>query len=162
MNSFFRWKEVPSPDVFLSTNVRVWLVDASALTFFFVCPLGARFLVKALLWHLSPFLCFWVPSVAAEDKEYANLNSRSFEDELREILELSTLLVWYRWLAAILFAAFWLIIASCIWSAEACSSCSGTCRRRNYLGGQQAFGRASSSVEPRCRSRNSLGQCCRV
>ena len=84
--------------------------------------------------------------LTAEDQVYSNLNSRSCEDELREILELSKVLAWYWWLAAILFAALWLIIASCNWRAVACPSCSGACQRRIQLGGQQVLERASSRV----------------
>ena len=52
--------------------------------------------------------------LTADDQGYLNLNCRSCEDEQREILELSKLLFWYPWLAAILFAELWLIVASYI------------------------------------------------
>ena len=104
--------------------------------------------------------------LTAEDQVYSNLNSRSCEDEVREILELSKLLVWFWRLAAILFAALLLIVTTCIWSPVACSSCSCSCRRQNLPAGKQVWGRASSGCtccfESRRRSRNSPRQPCRV
>ena len=79
--------------------------------------------------------------LTAQDQAHSNLNSRSCEDELREIQELSKLFAWYRWFTVILFAA---LIATCIWSAVACSSCSDACQHRNQPAGQQVLKRAPS------------------
>ena len=106
----------------------MWLVGASGQTFSFVqwlrmVPGGVSALASVAVPLLVGAICWG--HLTAEDQVYSNVNSRSCEDELREILELSKLFAWYRWLAAILCAALWLIVATCLWSAVGYSSCSG-------------------------------------
>ena len=57
-------ESTPSPDVFL---LRTWECGSQVLqlTTFLLTDGCARFLVKRLVWQLSPLLCFWVPSAAA-------------------------------------------------------------------------------------------------
>ena len=82
-----------------------------------------------VLGDVSTLACVTVPLLlgaiswrftTAEDQVYLNLNSLSCEDELCEMLELSKLLACYRWLAAVLVAALWLIVVTCIWSGGTC------------------------------------------
>ena len=69
--------------------------EASALA-----AVAVPLLLGAISWGL----------LTSKDQAFSNPNIRSCEDELREIAKLTRLLVWYRWLAAVLSAAPWLIV----------------------------------------------------